>query len=157
MEGIRSRALVDFGAQLTLIRHQMLPKIMEKQNWSIEHCHSCNRTLEQQPVGAGRKPSGAESVVTLNIQIEATRVTKEVLCFILDSSKPLWKGELTDCGVVLGTNSLEGLGFKITHSDGSIVESNTTNKKGETVLPRVISHQMSLSPIPRTVGSLTSL
>ena len=108
-------------------------------------------------MGAGRKRSGAESVVTLNIQIEATRVTKEVLCFILDSNKSLWKAELTDCGVVLGTNSLEGLGFKITHSDGSIVESNTTDKKGETVLPRVISHQMSLSPIPRSVGNLTSL
>ena len=90
----------------------MLPKIKEKQNWSLEQCHSHNWTLEQQPVGAGRKPLGAESVVALNIQIEATGVTKEVLCFILDSSKPLWKGELEDCGVVLGTNSLQGLGVK---------------------------------------------
>ena len=65
----------------------MLPKIKEKQNWSIEQCHSRNRTLEQPLVGGG-KPLGTESVVALNIQIEATTVTKEVLCFILDSSKP---------------------------------------------------------------------
>jgi len=52
-------------------------------------------------------------VVALSIQVEATGVTKEVLFFVLDSNKPLWKGELTDCGLVLGTNSLEDLGFKI--------------------------------------------
>ena len=36
---------------------------------------------------------------------------------------------------MLGTNSLEGLDFKITHSDGSVVDSETTGKKGETVSP----------------------
>ena len=62
-------------------------------------------------MGVSGKPLKAESVVAHNIQIGATEVTKEVLCFILASSKPLWKGELADCGVVLGTNSLEGLDF----------------------------------------------
>ena len=67
----------------------MLPKLKEKQNWSVEQCYSHSRTLEQQPVGAGGKLLGAQSVVALSIQVEATRVTKEVLCFILDSSNPL--------------------------------------------------------------------
>ena len=132
-EGIRTRALVDFGAQVTLVRRQMLPKIKEKQGWSIDQCHARNRTIEQQPVGAGGKPLGAESVVSLNIQVEATGVTKEVLCYVLDSDKPLWKGELTDCGVVLGTNCLESLGFKIIHSDGSAVGSGTSDKTKEIV------------------------
>ena len=46
----------------------MLPKIKEKQNWPLEQCHSCNRTLEQQLVEAGEKPLGAESVVALNLR-----------------------------------------------------------------------------------------
>ena len=68
----------------------MLPKIKVKQNWSTEHCHSRNRKLEQQSVGTGEKPLGAGSFVALNIQVEATGVTKEVLCFVLDSNKPLY-------------------------------------------------------------------
>ena len=67
---------------------------------------------------------GAESVVAL-----------KVLCFVLDSNKPLWKGELTDCGLVLGTNSLDDLGFKITQHDGITVESDNIDKEEETVLP----------------------
>ena len=51
--------------------------------------------------------------------MEATEVEKEVLCFILDSSKPLWKGELADCGIVLGTNGLRDLGFEITQTNGA--------------------------------------
>ena len=43
---------MDFGAQVTLVRRQMLPKIKEKQGWSIDQCHARNRTIEQQPVGA---------------------------------------------------------------------------------------------------------
>ena len=84
----------------------MLPKIREKCGWILKECHFRNRPLEQQPIGAGGKPLGEEPVVALNVQVEATEVEKEVLCFVLDSNKPLWKGELTDCGIVLGTNGL---------------------------------------------------
>ena len=68
VERIWTQTLVDFGAQVILIRCQMLPKIKEKQNWSLEQCHSCNRTLEQQLVGAGGKSLGAASVVALNLR-----------------------------------------------------------------------------------------
>ena len=68
MEEIRTQALVDFGAHVILIRCQMLPKIKEKQNWSLEQCHSCNRTLEKQLVGASGKLLGAESVVALHLR-----------------------------------------------------------------------------------------
>ena len=86
--------------------------------------------------GSRWKPLGAESVVALNIQVEATGVTKEVLCYVLDSNKSLWKGELTYCGVVLNTNCLVELGFKITNSDGFVVESGTNDNKGETSSPK---------------------
>lgn len=41
---------------------------------------------------------------SLYILVEATGVTKEILCYVLDFSKTLWKGELTDCRIVVGTN-----------------------------------------------------
>ena len=37
---------------------------------------------------------------------------------------------------MLGTNNIEGLGIKITYSDGSVVESDTIDKKGETASPK---------------------
>ena len=40
----------------------------------------------------------------------------------MKSDKPLWKVELSDCALVLGTNALESLGFQITHPDGGVVE-----------------------------------
>ena len=133
VEGVRTRALIDFGAQVTLVRSQMLPKMKEKSSWTIEECHSHNRPLEQQPVGAGGEPLGAESVVALNVEVEATKLAKEVLCFVLDSSKPLWKGELTDCGLVLGTNSLRDLGFEITQPNGTAVDPRVTGEAEETL------------------------
>ena len=99
----------------------MLPKIKEKHGWTIEECHSRNKPLEQQPVGAGGEPLGAEAVVALNVEVEATKVTKEVLCFVLDSSKPLWK-------VVLGTNSLRDLGFENTQPNGTAVDPQVTGE-----------------------------
>ena len=72
-------------------------------------------------------------MVALNIEVEATKVAKNVLCFVLDSSKPLWKGELTDCGLVLGTNSLKDLGFEITQPNGTAVDPHVTGEGEKTV------------------------
>ena len=72
-------------------------------------------------------------MVVLNMEVEATKVAKEVLCFVLDSSKPLWKGELIDCGLVLGTNSLRHLGFEITQPNGTAVDPHVTGEGEKTV------------------------
>ena len=40
---------------------------------------------------------------------------------MLKSCNPLWNSELYDCGLVLGTNALEPLGFQITHPSGERV------------------------------------
>jgi len=37
---------------------------------------------------------------------------------VLPSEKPIWRGGLHNCGVVLGTNALVVLGFKVFHSSG---------------------------------------
>ena len=48
---------------------------------------------------------------------------QSVPCYILDSYKPIWQGELKDCGMIIGTNALEELGFSIVDSDGKVLKS----------------------------------
>ena len=69
--------------------------------------------LDGQPHGAGGLQLGAEGIVVLQVTTERTGVVKSVPCYILDSLKPVWPGELRDCGVIIGTNALEELGFSI--------------------------------------------
>ena len=64
---------------------------------------------------------GAIGAVTLNMEVAVTQANHEISCFVLDSSKPLWQGELWDCGVLLGTNALVEFGIEVTHSDGTVI------------------------------------
>ena len=52
-------------------------------------------------------------------------------CYILESSKPIWKGNLKDCGLVIGTNGIANLGFSIVDAEGCIVtsEENASQKQ----------------------------
>ena len=43
----------------------------------------------------------------------------QVPCYVLESSKPIWNGELKNCAMLLGTNVLSDLGFCIISSNGS--------------------------------------
>lgn len=52
-------ALLDHGAQVLLLRLQMLLLIKEQRHWSLEQCHSKNLELDQQPIGAERNALGA--------------------------------------------------------------------------------------------------
>ena len=87
VEGIRTQALIDFKAQVTLIRSQMLPMIRKKQGWSLKSVTPATGYLSDSQLEQVVSPW--ESAVTLKVQVEATRVINEVLCFVLDSSKPL--------------------------------------------------------------------
>lgn len=80
-----------------------------------------NVELDRQPVGASGEALGVMAVVVLRNTIEGTNATFDVPCYVLQSSKPLWKGDLEDCTLVLGTNALEALGFRITHPNGELV------------------------------------
>ena len=106
VEGVGTKALLDHGAQVSLMRKQLLPYIQEKQGWTLEQCHSRNLPLDIKPVGAGGKPLGVTAVVLLTIRIPESEVVQEVPCYVLDSSEPLWSGEINNCGIVLETNSL---------------------------------------------------
>jgi len=47
-----------------------------------------------------------------------TGVCKEIPCYVLASKKPIWQGKLGNCGIILGTNALVGLGFRVIHDSG---------------------------------------
>ena len=66
---------------------------------------------------------GTVAIVLLNckVQVTVTDILREVPCYVLDSSKPLWTGEVSDCDIVLGTNVLGSLGFNITYPNGAMV------------------------------------
>ena len=51
--------------------------------------------------------------------LEETDVVKEIPCFVLASEKPIWSGEVANCGIILGTNALVSLGFCVIHSNGT--------------------------------------
>ena len=71
--------------------------------------------------GASGEALGVVAVLVLRITSEGTNATFDVPCYILQSSKPLWKGDLEDCVLVLDTNVLEVLGFRIAHPNGELV------------------------------------
>ena len=54
--------------------------------------------------------------------VEATCNTGYISCYVLPSSKPLWKGEVKDCGLILGRNALVILGFMVYHSNGATIQ-----------------------------------
>lgn len=78
--------------------------------------------MDGQPIGAGGEALGAVAVVALDITIEKTKEMRQVPCYVLESTKPIWGGELKNCAVILGTNALESLGFRIVHQDGTTVK-----------------------------------
>ena len=122
VEGVQTRALLDHGAQVSIVRRQLLSHIREKWGWTLEQCYAKNLPLESQPVGAGGERLGTIAIVLLKVQVMDTDILREVPCYVLDSSKPLWGGEVNDCCIVIiGTNALGSLGFDITHSDGTTV------------------------------------
>ena len=47
---------------------------------------------------------------------------RDIPFYVLDSNKPIWSGELANCGVILGTNALSSLEFQIVLLDGSMLE-----------------------------------
>ena len=122
VEGVQTRGLLDHGVQVSLIRKELLPRINEKQGWSLEQCHSRNLEMGCQPVGAGGDILGATMLVNLQVTVEATGNTEYIPCYVLSSSKPLWKGEVKDCGLILGTNALVILGFMVYHANRATIQ-----------------------------------
>ena len=55
--------------------------------------------LESQPIGATGQELDVQGIAMLNILMETTGKTYPTPCCVLDSSRPVWSGELEDCGV----------------------------------------------------------
>ena len=120
---------MNHGSQVTIVRQQLLPMIREKQQWSMDTCVNKVIPLKPQPIGATGQKLGAIGIAILDILVDTTDKTCSVSCYVLDSSQPLWLGEMEDCGVLMGTNALVKHGFTVTHSNGMQVEPNTKDRK----------------------------
>ena len=59
IHGIPTRALIDSGSQVCIVRQQLLPIIKEKCNWKLSDCLTRNLPLNTQPVGAEGSVLGA--------------------------------------------------------------------------------------------------
>jgi len=55
---------------------------------------------------------GAITLLSLDIQVDKTGMVKEIRCYVLFSEKPIFH-----CVLALGTDALDSLGFKVTHSN----------------------------------------
>ena len=53
--------------------------------------------------------------------LDSTGMSLSVPCYVLDSVKPLWRGTVRNCGIVLGTNALTAFGMQVMHSNGEAV------------------------------------
>ena len=118
IHGVPTRALIDSGSQVCIIRQQMLPIIKEKCNWDLSDLVSRNLPLNTQPVGAEGSALGATALVKLEVVIEATGIKLTVPCYVIDSTKPVWQGDVKNCGMIMGTNALSAFEFHISHSNG---------------------------------------
>ena len=118
IHGVPTRALIDSGSQVCIIRQQMLPIIKKKCNWDLSDFVSRNLPLNAQPVGAEGSALGATALVKLEVVIEATGIKLTVPCYVIDSTKPVWQGDVKNCGMIMGTNALSAFEFHISHSNG---------------------------------------
>ena len=98
IHGVPTRALIDSGSQVCIIRQQMLPIIKEKCNWDLSDWVSRNLPLNAQPVGAEVSAMGATALVKLEVVIEVTAIKLTVPCYVIDSTKPVWQGAVKNCG-----------------------------------------------------------
>ena len=86
--GVPTRALMDSGSQVCIVRKQLLPIVKDKYNWSLSDCLVHNLPLNNQPVGAEGSVLGVTEVV-----VEITGKSLEVPCYVINSTKPVWRGD----------------------------------------------------------------
>ena len=97
VDSLKTRALLDHGAQVSIVRRELLPKIREAQGWTQEQYQTRNLMLDRQPIGANGTELGVVALVTLKVSVEGADKTLQVPCYVLNSNKPLWNGELWSC------------------------------------------------------------
>ena len=113
---------MDNGSQISLLRTEMLPKLKELNNWTLEECKSKTFKMISQPQGAGGSELGAKKIVFLSVMLEATGRSLCIPCYVVDSTRPLRQGAVKNCGLVLGTNAIVGFGVQLVHENGTAVQ-----------------------------------
>ena len=66
----------------------------------------------------------------------------EVPCYVIDSTKPIWQGEVKNCGMIMGTNALVAFQFCISHSNGIVISPVSLMKQEESA-DLLKSHELS--------------
>ena len=74
--------------------------------------------LNNQPVGAEGSVLGATALVSLEVVVEVTGKSLKVPCYVIDSIKPVWRGDAKNCGIIMGSNALVAFQFHILHANG---------------------------------------
>ena len=85
VDGIRTKALLDHGAQVSLVRQELLPMIQQKHGWTMEQYQLRNLELDRQPVGASGEALGVMAAVVLKIIIEGTNTTSMLCAEVLQT------------------------------------------------------------------------
>ena len=106
------------GHKFVLSDNKYFLIVKEKCNWNLSDCVSRNLPLDAQPVGAEGSALGATALVKLEIVIEATGTKSTVPCYVINSTKPVWQGDVKHCGMIMNTNALAAFEFHISHSNG---------------------------------------
>ena len=70
VEGVKTRALLDSGSQVTLVRAELLPLIERHNGWPSGKWKNRDCAVEAQPVGASGQELGAELIVPIHTVIE---------------------------------------------------------------------------------------
>ena len=150
INGVPTRALIDSGSQVCIIRQQLLPIIKEKCNWSLSDCVARNLPLNTHPVGAEGSVLGATALVKVDVIIEVTGKCLEIPCYVIDSAKLVWQGNVKNCGMIMGTNALVAFQFCISHFNGEKISPVSLPKQE---LSSKVSKQTYL-PLTDTINSI---
>ena len=73
-------------------------------------CLAQHVAFDTPPIGAEESP--LKALVKLHVVIEITGLSIQIPCYMMDSSKPIWQGEVWNCGKIMGTNALVGFDFR---------------------------------------------
>ena len=77
-----------------------------------------NLPINNQTIGAEGSVLGATALVNLKVVIEVTGKSLKMPCYVIDSTKPVRKGDAKNCGMFMGSNALVGFQFRILHANG---------------------------------------
>ena len=86
----------------------------------------------------------------LDVIIEVAGKCLEIPCYVIDSAKPVWQGNVKNCGMIIGTNTLVDFHFCISHFNGEKISPVSLPKQE---LSAKVSKQTYL-PLTDTINSI---